>query len=128
MFAVLAVLMLELIDDSVELDLLTGVLVADFCPGRQQDLELLALGAIKKDLDVALSQILEGYIEAELKMSGETMEEPAPPTIATVIHRGGHWRFRRRSAIEWDRAREARGVRALPCRCPRRWRHSRTGR
>ena len=65
LLAVLAVVMLQLIDDAVELDLLAGVLLPELRLRRQQDLELLPLGAVEEHLHVLLGQILEGRIEAE---------------------------------------------------------------
>ena len=57
-------------------------------PRRQEDFELFPLGAVKQHLHVLLGQILEGRIEAESVVCGETIQNPAAPTIAAVAHRG----------------------------------------
>ena len=71
--------MLQLIDDAVELDLLAGVLLPLLRPRRQHDFELFSLGAVEQHLHVLLGQILEGRIEAESVVCGETIAEAGRP-------------------------------------------------
>ena len=83
-----AVVMLELRHDAVELDLSPRVLMAELRLWRHLDLELLALTAVEKDVDVLFREFLERRVEAEAVVGREAVEHAAAPAVGAVTERG----------------------------------------
>ena len=65
LFAIPAVMMLELVDDAAIFDRLADVLLTVFGAGGQVNLELFAFRAIQQDVDMLLVQLFVGDVQAE---------------------------------------------------------------